>query len=329
MDCRFIHHNMKRIFLFILILLASQLLFAQKNNYDTTFYRRHFIIAFDISPPFLRGFNSTPQLENTLIDLFKNQVIDLNLFEKNQENLLVERDAGLRFFDPDLDEISFYHFGIARQEINNLYYYSNSRPEVIINDFIQKFIKKPGNNWSTFRYDNPNIEDYLNYILSIDRTPRNFNNGVTLSNYVYPFIIEKVSSSTFAEEYILIILSDFISGSHFVGNRNDFLRLLEIYHLPYSSADNIPESSPPIMIRDHGNKLSNQLFQINYFEYAVTIENQQDNGNRIKLGIVGSKLLPKAGLRKPESIDFYIDSDIGLKQKKYLSNSFDLLTLFI
>ena len=199
--------------LLLLCLLISINSFSQKS------FRRHFIIAYDVSRPFIVAENNTPTYSQALIDLFSNkQVYGFN--EANQDNLIIEKRNGLIFFDPKLDEISFFHFNVAGSEFDKLRQSARTKEEKgIVSDFNKEFIKDKDFTWSAFS-DTGNITEYLSRALIIRPNPTNFANGVSMSNFVFPLVLNQMDPSEYSEEYVLIILSDFKTGS-MLGNTED------------------------------------------------------------------------------------------------------------
>ena len=193
---------------FLVILLS---LISFNNCYSQNTFRRHFIIAYDISSPFINAETNCPEYRQALSNLFLNKSVD-HYNEAYQDNLAVEKKNGLPLFDKDKDEISFFHFNIAGGEFDQLRFSANNNDENgIVKEFNKLFLKDKKFNWTTFSKNaNLTTEDYLNKALSIKPTPASFNGGVSMSNFVYPLVLDKIDTTKFGEEYILILLSDFL-----------------------------------------------------------------------------------------------------------------------
>jgi hypothetical protein len=159
-----------------------------------------------------------------------------------------------------------------------------------------------------------NCCDYLSKALSIQPTPANFSGGVSMSNFVYPLVLDKIDTTKYAEEYVLIILSDFLTGS-MLGNTKDLDRVRDIYRVPY----NIPlkPNSPVSFIKKKIDYLASQYYKIDFFQYSFipTISNNP-------IGIISYKIKPKIGVLTPEDVSLFIDGDLNLDQKGYESQKF-------
>jgi molecular chaperone DnaK (HSP70) len=304
-------------------LLAILLLFLIINSVQAQQrFRRHFIIAYDISTPFKTAEKSNYNYKNTLINLFDNSDIS-NYSEANLTNLLNEKKNGLTFFDPDKDEISFFHFNIARSEFDRLRWTEkNYDSKGIVSEFCRIFLKDKQFYWSDF-YSNKNVtvSDFINKAFSITPSPSDFGGGVSMSNYVYPIVLSKIDTSKFTEEYVLIILSDFLTGSMH-GNKMDFNRIRDIYSYSYDKV--LPENSAPNLIKSFTDKLSAAYYKIDYFEFTFDRTITQK-----PISIIGYKVKPKAGNYNPEDVAIFIDSDIELIQRGYRSEKFRIPESYI
>ena len=272
-------------------------------------FRRHFIIAYDVSSPFKRAEKSNYDYRNAVISLFNNSEVK-NYSEGNSTNLSNEKKNGLVFFDSKRDEISFFHFNIARSEFQDLRWMAdNYNSKTIVTEFCLTFLKDKHIYWSDFK--DKSVADYFKKALSISPNPYYFNSGVSLSNFVYPLILSRMDESKFSEEYILVILSDFLTGSMH-GNKLDFNRIKDIYE--YSYTGELPKNSAPAVIKSFADKLSSAYFKIDYFEFAF-----DQTVTQKPISIIGYKVKPKAGNFNPEDVAIFIDSDIELIQRGYKS----------
>ncbi|NMH87987.1 Hsp70 family protein [Flavivirga algicola] len=278
-----------------------------KNN-----IRRHYLIAIDVSGAFVSKSKPILESKEALITLFQNKIPHSTINE-NSKNLTSEIQNGIRFFDPEHDEISYYQFGITEQEIALLRpdKYSGNK-DLIINNFNEKFIEDKQFKWTEYS-TRPHIEQYFNTLFY--KVPKQgFGEGVTLSNYVYPLVLDNIKSSYYATEYILIIVSDFLTGSQF-GNKNDFLRLKDIYRYSYDYA--LSKGTAPNIIKEYINDLSSAFYPIDYFEYAFGTKKNN-------VGLMAYKIKPKAGKERPEDISMFIDGNIGLKQISHKGSDYNL-----
>lgn len=280
-------------------------------------FRRHFIITYDVSTPFIVAEKSTPEFERTLIDLFSGATL-INSGESNQTGLLTEKENGLTFFDPNRDEISFFHFNIARSEFSFLqatpFIYNEDE---IVESFNDTFLKDKNFYWSDYYSSGTgDIKSYIQRIFQFPRNPPIFGAGISLSNFVYPLVLSQIDSSKFAEEYILIILSDFLTGSMH-GNKMDFNRIKELYCFSLNST--LSQNSAPMYIKKFSDKLSSGFYKIDYFEFTFN-----NTINRNPISILSYKVKPKAGNLNPEDISVFVDSDLKLSQRGYRSGKFKI-----
>ena len=272
--------------------------------------RRHFIIAIDISGAFVTKIKYAPEVKEALIHLFQNKLPAFSISD-NSKNIINESNNGTVFFDPILDEISYFQFGITELEMESLRLdkYRTSK-KTILRNFKKSFITDKKKSWRELGIT---IPEYFR--IAFNEIPeKGFGDGVTLSNYVYPLVLESISDKHYAQEYILIIVSDFLTGSEF-GNNNDFLRIRDIYRYNYN--DQLPKYSAPFIIKEHIDKLSGAFYPINYFEYAF-------RSKKNTLGLIAYKIKPKAGKLSPEDISVFVDGNLQLKQKGYQSDEFDI-----
>lgn len=307
------HFTLTTIFLFLSL--------AHVSGQQT--FRRHFIIAYDISAPFTKAEKNCPAYKKALIDLFTNKSVH-NFKEAYQDNLIIEKENNLLFFDENKDEISFFHFNISGHEFRDLRNIAHSRNEHdIISSFNKCFLKNKSFYWSAFSSGKQEVKvtDYITDVLSIRPTPVDFNSGVSMSNFVYPLVLDKIDQTKFAEEYILIILSDFLTGS-MLGNTKDLDRVRDIYRIPYHAA--IPANSPVGFIKKQIDFLASQYYKIDFFQYSFLPGHTND-----AIGIIAYKVKPKIGILTPEDVALFIDGDLKLNQKGYQSRYFDTNKTFI
>lgn len=244
-------------------------------------FRRHFIIAYDVSSPFVNAEKRTPAFRNALVNLFSNKPI-VGYNECNENNLQIESQNQVPFFDPQHDEITFFHFNVASSEFDLL---RRIQPTTEITDFENVFLKKKFLYWSRYKkMGASNIQSFLNEMLNIERVPSSFGNGVSMSNFVFPLVLDKMDKSKYAQEYVLILLSDFLTGS-MLGNKKDFERIKDIYKISYERS--FPVNSTPYFIKKHIDDLNAKYYKIDFFQYSFI--------STPTVGIIGYKIKPKAG----------------------------------
>jgi molecular chaperone DnaK (HSP70) len=274
-------------------------------------FRRHFIIVYDVSTLYKIDEKSN-FYKNTLINLFGNS-IPVEYSESNLTNLFNEKRNELPFFEPNLDEISFFHSDIALNDVNWLKTTAKNYDSlIIVSEFCKTFIKDKQLFWSEFNsHTNLPVKEYLKKAFFTISNPLNFGEGISISKYVYPLILTQVSQSNYCEEYILIILSDFVPGTHY-GHEIDFSRIKDIYNIPGIS------NTAPNLIKSFSDRLATAYYKIDYFDVAYNRTTQQP------ISIFGYKIKPMAGKDKPEDVAFFIDSEIELIQNGYNSKEFIL-----
>jgi molecular chaperone DnaK (HSP70) len=298
--------------------IATALLFLLtfSNSFSQTF-RRHFIIAYDISTPSINSVNNCPAFQQALKDLFSNKSV-YRYNEAYQDNINLERKNGLAFFDPKHDEISFFHFNIASSEFDRLMWTANNYDEKgIVAEFSKLFLKDKKLNWTNL-YGKEGItaspSNYITSALSIRPTPANFNGGVSMSNFVYPLVLDKIETTKYAEEYVLILLSDFLTGS-MLGNTKDLDRVRDIYRVPYGRG--LQPSSAVTYIKKKIDFLASQYYKIDFFQYSFIPTNTSS-----PIGIIAYKIKPKIGVLTPEDVSLFVDGDLSLDQRGFQSQDF-------
>jgi hypothetical protein len=308
---KYLKHTVSLACIWIAVLLFLPL----SNILGQQSFRRHFIIAYDISTPFIRAEKNCPSYEKALIALFSNESVQ-QYNEAYQDNLNVEKKNGLPFFDKSRDEISFFHFNVTREEFNHLQLIAdNGNENSIITSFNNCFLKDKNFCWTNFMINgNVNISDYLHDALSILPIPASFGNGVSMSNFVYPLILDRIDSTKYAEEYVLIILSDFLTGS-MLGNMKDLDRVRDIYRVPYNT--NLSNNSPVSFIKKQIDFLASQYYKIDFFQYSF-IPYTTNNA----IGIISYKIKPKIGVLTPEDVSLFVDGDLDLNQRGYQNSDF-------
>lgn len=305
---------MRKVLILSLVIscLFSSLIYGQGNDIDShKTYRRHFLVFYDISYPFYSKEEDRSDLKNTLKALFENKRI--NEFD-NQYALKNEKLNGINFFDNQKDQISFFHFGLNN---NDLRYLLTNRDylkdnNLLYKSFLDKLFKEPSYKWDNFKNIHANnIATYIDSLWNIEKP--SWGNGHSLSNIVYPLGIDMLSSKNYAQEYIIIILSDFLTGSDF-GNKKDLNLIKGFFNdLSYYYDD----------ILSKNNELNSKFHKINYFDFEFSTR-FYNKGTEVLLGIVGYKIRPNSGKEKPDETWLFLDSDVTIDQEDYLSEQFRL-----
>jgi molecular chaperone DnaK (HSP70) len=282
-------------------------------------FRRHFLIAYDVSTPFMCEQKNCAAFQNAVVNLFANQTIS-GFNEANQDNLLTERKNNVVFFDEKRDEISFFHFNVARSEFADLQWAANnlSNEQEIVSAFTSRFVKDKVFNWSEYK-ESPT--QYIRTAFAFQPAPADFGGGVSMSNFVYPLVLDRMKNSSCAEEYVLILLSDFLTGA-MLGNTKDLNRVRDIYQVPYNAA--LSPTSPVTYIKKRIDYLSAQYYKLDYFQYAFLVASNNHWDSNKQIAIIGLKIKPKIGVSNPEDVALFVDGNLDLDQKGYQSQNFKM-----
>jgi molecular chaperone DnaK (HSP70) len=294
------------------------------NSQGNKQFRRHIIVLYDNSGSF-HNTNYTSQIDvinHKLIDLFNNRLIDSRF-----NNLSIEKENGIDFFDPAMDEVSFFWFVAKRQD--NLYFLSSSKSDD--QNLLQKFARKyfsVGIN-STYSTSNENISKYVDSNVKIrpdykfsylDESYNRLHNATkswmgdySFTAYTYP-IIWDVLQTNYSKEYIIIIVSDFLSGSDF-GNKQDETKFRSVYNAGGK------DLATPMLERI--DVLQNKFFKIDYFDYSIAT-GYQSNNNPVILGILAFKLRPNTGYPEVEKTNLMLNSNIHFTQKNFESDIYNI-----
>ncbi len=261
---------------FIAVFIVLLILFFN-DGFAQNSYRRHIVIAYDNSIA-ANDINTTNPIPGILENLLLNYS-QLDIQNGNESNLIADRKKGKLFFDPEKDEISFMQF----------------------NDQLS-FIKNTNITWSGFKSDKKKlglvdtIPDFLTEVFSATMNP----SQVTVPNLVFPLVLNSIDGSTFAEEYVLIVLSS-TSVPPTDYNNTDLSNLKSI------------TGSNPLFnnIQQQADLLSKQYQRKDYFNF------QFSDG-----GIFGYYLSPKNVEPASAQTAVYIDGEIELSQNGFNSSDF-------
>jgi len=299
--------------LFIALTLTGDIVFGQEaDTQKTNTHRRHFLIFYDISFPFYSKEMETEEFKNTLVNLFLNKKL-----QNFQEPFLLkeERLNAVRFFDNQKDEISFFYFGLNIREADNLWRNRNflKDKKTLYSEFRNNFFKEPSFRWGEYKKTkgNSNVNSYLDTLWSLEKPE--WGNGYSFSNLVYPLGMDAVSSSAYSQEYIIIILSDFLTGAD-LGNKKDIKLLKNIFKNQSYYYDDILSKY---------DLLSGKFHKIDYLDFEFKTGSYR-NGEEVLLGIVAYKIRPNSGKEKPDETWLFLDSDVRVNQKSFGSEAFNI-----
>lgn len=258
--------------------------------------RRHIIILQDNSGSFYSVYNEQliKNLQKHICDLFQNQKIGDTYCILNSEI-----DKGEVFYNPQTDIVSFYWFA-ADQYDNITFYNSNNKTPT---HFEKLFFKKGVTQFDGSKEINKYLQENFKYRPELKSHSNSLGiSTYSFSAYAYPLCMDILKNS-YAEEYIVLIISDFNAGSTF-GNRNDEKIIREAF------------KGKAQKVVDRVNELNSKLFKIEYFDYYKTTKHQG------LIGFIGYKIRPNIGSHSPENVDLYINSNIELCQRAHKSDSY-------
>ncbi|WP_254410982.1 Hsp70 family protein [Dyadobacter diqingensis] len=264
--------------------------FEDTNDVRRT-YRRHIIIALDQSPPFTQDVKNTPAYFQQLYQIFSDS----------------------SFFNPAQDEISFWSFGIAYHDFENLRHLNaTAEPRLKISEFYKSLFQFQAG-WQSFNKANASKGDLRSFLqLHIYTANTKFGQGVTQSNLVYPLIMNRIARKdldTYAKEYRLVILSDFLTGS-VQGNKQD-LSVLKNYVYKGQPLD---DNATVTLIEAEFKSLD---------ENAFTAEKIKDI-NLGRLCILVNKIRPRIEQNESPSSGLSLENSLHLTQKGFHSGIFSM-----
>jgi len=302
-------NNSKKIsvlFIVFLIELNHYQCFSQNS------YRRHFLMAYDISENFRDLERNNFRYQRTIEDLFNN--LKIENAEGNSNVLLSEKKAGKLFFDPEQDEISFYHFNISANEINSLKRIDLNDPKVTISSFTNAFIKSVPITWSAYKMDRkgPNIVDFMNNVLRLQFNPAE----TSAPNLVYPLIMNILNNAKPAEEYILIILTHILPDNY---NDQD----MNYINAVFSGTQYFNPDNPDDIIGNQIDNLNKSFRKTEYFNYTI----KSLRGDNQSIGIYGYNISPQGINANHSSPAIALKSKIVLSQTGFGSEIFKLSPL--
>ena len=191
--------------LFLAVISYSCRLEAQ----TTSGFRRHFILVYDIGID-----NQTDDyIKNTLVTLFSSGDFPSHgigtLIQFNQE--LTKKNM---FFDPSRDEISCYQSGVSRNGFSDIQ--RTMDPDIKSNEklfgtFTDKYIRTLNIVWSSTPVQGNSLNDRVSAFFRQfwESKPKSgyYNNGISTPELVYPLIISRLPANSYAETYVLIVIS--------------------------------------------------------------------------------------------------------------------------
>lgn len=284
--------NKNRTYLLFFFFIQSIFIHGQDNLSKNSWNeqgtcRRHIIIAVDGSGPFFKAVEPCTKVKNVIKGLLTNKVSEVVA-----PQVYHELQNGIPFFDESTDEVSVFVFVMGSGDWQRFHYqFHNSVPSNFIQDVNKTFLHKV----STVNNSNE--------VLSIiDRAFRKSSyadgNEITLSHFVYPTILDVVPCARPAEEYIFILVSDFVSGSYGSSKQDQDIMLRDVMcynHIAFSK------------YMAYYKQLNSQFYRIDYFDYAPADRDGTP-------ACYGYKIKPMVGKGSPENVSISIESDLDAKE---------------
>lgn len=295
--------------------LLSIYVFTIVNSYtcySQDSYRRHFIIAYDISEDFMASEDRIPDYQLAVEDLFDNKRV-INYSGGYSNIISLESNNNKQFFEPDKDEISFFHFNISQNEIAGLQRSVVIDNKLFTKSFTDAFLKNTNITWSGFAKVKDNKPEIRDFIINIFNTVPSNPSDNTFSAAVYPLILDKISSEKPAEEYILIILSP-QTPTVFTSTDLSFIKS-KILGTPLSIS--VSDGSVGYL-KNHLDSLLLQYDETVYFNYNFKLDGQRN----ASIGIFGYFITPHNVKPASAATAVTISSDIKFMQKSYRSTDF-------
>jgi hypothetical protein len=295
------------------ISLLSFLIFiflSSNTGYSQDSYRRHFIIACDISGNCRPILQKNVKYQRALEDLFQN--LPVNNSNGNLSVLLTEKQNNKLFFDAEKDEISFFQFNVSQDRLANLQHEAAKGKTAFLSNFTESFIKNTNISWSKFKSSRgPNIISFIFNTLNYPGKP----SDISIPNLVYPLILDKVNSKIPAEEYILIVLSCSPPAPYSTGDLNIVKTMIRDPFKLNATIVPVVES-----FKLHIDSLQKQYVRTDYFNFSFNTDGKRNSSS----GVFGYILTPKNITPFSASTAITIQNKIKLKQNGYLKNEFKL-----
>lgn len=262
--------------------------------------RRHFIILQDNSGSYWekKNLSKIKAIQDSIIALFNNEN------DGNEYDLLSkEQSQNILFFDPKNDEISFLWF-VADLEGNVQFKYNTNGEyqkfeEYFFTPGIKPQFSNSEYNQEAFLNENfsnrPKLNSIPHYHGKLD--------VYSFTSMAYPLCLDIVKTD-YSQEYIILIISDFKTGSTF-GNKKDE----SLFGSAFGSA--FKEKKDGVLSRVAF--LKSQFVTLDFCEYYIG-----------DICYYAYKIKPNAGYPKPENIDVRINSNIVFDQVSYDDDHYSL-----
>jgi molecular chaperone DnaK (HSP70) len=218
-------------------------------------------------------------------------------------------------FDPSKDEISFYVFGISRQDefvpiqdvINN-----SPKDSIKINTiFINYFIKRQALTWSSFKQIPSSDSERINnfFVRTFNKVPK-CNGHFSDPSFVFPFILKKIPQNSFSDELVLVL----------VGGKPVNPALNDLFTLPNPS-NGIAALN---YIQNSRSYLSKDIVELPISFSGPLFSTNSSSINGITPNPLVYKIVPGHQLKGNKNGTFTLQTDINLSQELFSTNDFKI-----
>lgn len=209
-------------------------------------------------------------------------------------------------FDPKKDEVSLYTFclpGSDRLQILSDRQRGKSA-EYLFEEFLHSFISENGD----FHASGMDLDAFINtslrniffgHTMLAQKWAMNKGTGLTFSHYVYPSVLRFVNTDVPASQFILIVVSDFVSGAYGANANLDEFNMQQLMGNKFMS------------ITSMMNSIGSPFVRVDYLDIRYNnnvIQGTQNNGVRA----MGYTLLMKKTVQKSA---IFLMNDLTLRQE--------------
>jgi len=284
--------SIRQFLLLLVLLLLSNItlpVLAKPERYD-----KHIIIAVD----------------QTIVDnpRMVNMYYALSALLRNEHTALSNKNFNVpdNFnFDPKKDEVSLYTFCLPGSDrLQILSDRQRGKPaEYLFEEFLHSFIQENGD----FHASGLSLDAFINTNLKniffgqsplAQRWSMSKGTGLTFSHYVYPSVLRFVNTDVPASQFILIVVSDFVSGAYGANANLDEFNMQQMMGNKFMT------------ITSMMNSIGSPFVRVDYLDIRYNnnvIQGTQDNGVRA----MGYSLLMKKTVQKSA---IFLMNDLTLRQ---------------
>lgn len=211
-------------------------------------------------------------------------------------------------FDPKKDEVSLYTFCLPGSDYLQIRSdrQRGKSAEYLFEEFLHSFISENGD----FHASGMDLDSFINTSLRdiffgntmhARKWAKNKRTGLTFSHYVYPSVLRFVNTDVPASQFILIVVSDFVSGAYGANANFDESNMRQLMYDKFMSITSMMNSIGSPFVRV-------DYLDIRYDNNNNGIQGTQDNGVRA----MGYSLLMKKTVQKSA---IFLMNDLTLRQQ--------------